>query len=86
MDELKTTHSNDIPIKFVKEIYNIFAAFITENFNNMIKNSVFPDSLKQADIKPLYKKGSRNEKENYKPVGIYLTYLKFMSVACDRSN
>ena len=86
MDELKTTHSNDIPIKFVKEIYNISAAFITENFNNMIKNSVFPDSLKQADIKPLYKKGSRNEKENYKPVSIYLTYLKFMSVACDRSN
>ena len=86
MDELKTTHSNDIPTKFVKENYNIFAAFITENFNNMIKNSVFLDSLKQADIKPLYKKGSRNEKESYKPVSIYLTYLKFMSVACDRSN
>ena len=36
----------------------------------MIENSVFPDSLKQADIKPVYKKDSRNEKENYRPVSI----------------
>ena len=36
----------------------------------MIGNSAFPDSLKQADIKPVYKKDSRNEKENYSPVSI----------------
>ena len=30
----------------------------------MIENSVFPDLLKQADIKPLYKKDSGIEKEN----------------------
>ena len=36
----------------------------------MIENSVFPDSLKQADIKRVYKKGSRNEKENYRPGNI----------------
>ena len=29
---------------------------------------VFPDELKHADIKPIYKKESRNEKENYRPV------------------
>ena len=29
----------------------------------MIENSVYPDSLKQANIKPVYKKDSRNEKE-----------------------
>ena len=30
--------------------------------------SVLPDELKQADIKPIYKKESRNEKENYRHV------------------
>ena len=40
----------------MKENYDIFATFITENVNNMIENSVFPVSLKQADIKPIYKK------------------------------
>ena len=29
----------------------------------MIENSVYPDSLKQANIKPVYKKDSGNEKE-----------------------
>ena len=36
----------------------------------MIENSGFPDSLKQADIKPVYQKDSRNEKKNYRPVSI----------------
>ena len=47
----------------LKENYDIFATFITENFNNIIESSVFPDLLKQADIKPVYKKDPRNEKE-----------------------
>ena len=66
----KATQSNDVPTKVLKENYDIFATFVTENVNNMIENSVFPDSFKQADIKPVYKKDSRNEKENCRPVSI----------------
>ena len=66
----KATQSNDVPTEVLKENYDIFATFITENVNNMIENSVFPDSFKQADIKPVYKKDSRNEKENCRPVSI----------------
>ena len=36
----------------------------------MIENSVFPVSLKQADIKPIHKKDSRSDKENYRPLSI----------------
>ena len=42
----------------------------------MIENSVFPDSLKQADIKPVHKKDSRNENENCRPVSILLNLSK----------
>ena len=35
-----------------------------------MNKGVFPNKLKQADIKPIYKKESRNEKENYRPVSI----------------
>ena len=35
-----------------------------------MNKGVFPNELKQADIKPIYKKESRNEKENYRPVRI----------------
>ena len=37
----------------------------------MIEKSFFPDSLTQADMKPVYKKDSRNEKENYSLVCIF---------------
>ena len=60
-DESKATQSNDIPTKVIKENYDIFATFITQNFDN-IENSVFPDILKQANIKPVYKIDFRNEK------------------------
>ena len=33
-----------------------------------MNKGVFPNELKQADIKPIYKKESRNEKENYRPI------------------
>ena len=49
LDESKATQSNGIPTEVIKENYGI--TLITENFNNMIENSVFPDSLKQVDIK-----------------------------------
>ena len=35
-----------------------------------MNKGVFPDELKHTDIKPVYKKESRNEKENYRPVSI----------------
>ena len=69
-DESKASQSKDISTKFMKENYDIFATFITENFNNVIENSIFPESLKQAGFKPVYKKNSRNEKKNYRPVSV----------------
>ena len=39
-------------------------------FNNALNKGIFPNELKQADIKPIYKKESRKEKENYRPISI----------------
>ena len=36
----------------------------------MIDNDIFPDSLKFANITPVFKKDSRTEKTNYRPVSI----------------
>ena len=43
---------------------------------------VFPDELKQEDIKPIYKKESRNEKEKCRPVSILPNLSKSLNVAC----
>ena len=36
----------------------------------MIDVCIFPTSLKLANITPVYKKGSKNSKENYRPISI----------------
>ena len=39
-------------------------------------NRKFLDTLKRADVTPIFKKGSDNEKENYHPVSILSTFSK----------
>ena len=72
----KATQQGDIPTKIIKDNKELFSYFISASFNNAVNKGVFPDELKHADIKPIYKKESRNEKENYRPVSILLNLSK----------
>ena len=42
-----------------------------------MNRGVLGDELKHADIKPIFKKESRNEKKNYRPVSILVNLSKF---------
>ena len=53
-----------------KRNYDIFSEFLFPNFDDIILTSLFPEQLKYADIKPLFKKDSRNDKINHRPVRI----------------
>ena len=66
LDTSKATRQGDIPTKIIKDNKDLFSYFISASFNNAVN----PNELKQADIKPIYKKESINEKENYRPVSI----------------
>ena len=66
----KSTQSNDIPIKLLKENADIFASYLCDFFNQSIENFEFPSILKNANITPVFKKGYRGSKENYFPVSI----------------
>ena len=43
---------------------------IFHSFNNSIYRSEFPSNLKLPNITPVFKKGDRNFKENYRPISI----------------
>ena len=76
LDTSKATQQGDIPTKIIKDNKDLFSYFISASFNNAVNKGVFPNELKQADIKPIYKKESRNEEENYRPVCILLNLSK----------
>ena len=70
-DVNKASQNSDIPIKALKENIDIFSNFLINSFNNSIKLSTLLEILiKHADITPLYKKGKKDMKGNYRLVGV----------------
>ena len=53
----------DIPVKILKFNSGIIAPVLTECFNQNIKNSTFPNELKNVDLSPVYT-------PNYRPASI----------------
>ena len=70
LDASKATQSDDIPTKTIKNNSDIFSRFFQADLNNTIEASTFPEQLKYADVKPVFKKYARTEKKNYRPISI----------------
>ena len=70
LDVLKACREDDIPTKIIKENSEIFTDVIEKNLSTCFVKAQFPNSLKLADVRPIHKKDSRNEKSNYRPVSI----------------
>ena len=58
LDTSKSTQSEDISFKIIKDNADIFASFILQNFNKCITDGKFPDQLKKVDVSPVLKKGN----------------------------
>ena len=52
----KSTQSEDIPFRIIKDNVHVFANFTLQNFNKCIMDGKFPDQLKKADVSPVFKK------------------------------
>ena len=70
LDASKATQSDGIRTKIIKSNFDIFYRFFQTNFNSAIETSSFPEQMKYADVKPVFKKGSRTHKKNYRPISI----------------
>ena len=66
----KASQDSDIQVKVIRENIDIVAYFIYNNFNNSLSSFIFPTGLKYADIKPVFKKDDKTNKENYRPISI----------------
>ena len=72
--KIKTINDNKspgvdwIPPKLLKEIVEQISAPFAKLFNLSLEEGIVPSEWKEANISPLFKKGSRNKPEHYRPV------------------
>ena len=67
--------SNDlIPLRLFKLYPNTLFATLTSILNKSVKLGVMPDKLKISNIVPIFKKGSRSDSTNYRPISL-LSYI-----------
>ena len=72
----KATGHDGISAKLVKLAKPVILPHLTSLINISLTTSVFPDSLKLAQVIPLHKKNSTLDKSNYRPVSILPTISK----------
>ena len=70
MKENKSPGVDGIPPKLLKEIIDEISIPLANCFNLSLKEGIFPSEWKEANVTPLFKKGSRSKIENYRPVNL----------------
>ena len=69
-DAAKASQQSDIPTKILKQNSDYSAEYFYENINQCTWKLIFSPDLKLADVTPVYKKKSRNSKDNSRPVHV----------------
>ena len=64
----KSALSSCIPVSMLINSIDTYLPILTDIINDSIKNGVFPDELKLAEVIPLFKKDDPFDKSNYRPV------------------
>ena len=70
IDISKATGVDNLPGRFLEDGAVILAKSVTEICNLSIKSKNFPDTCKLAKLKPIFKKGSRMDPFNYRPISL----------------
>ena len=76
MKDNKSPGVDGIPPKLLKEIVEQISTPLAKMFNLSLEEGIVPSEWKEANITPLFKKGSRSKPENYRPVGLTLVICK----------
>ena len=78
MKDNKSPGVDGIPPKLLLETVEQISIPLARVFNLSLKEGVVPFEWKEANIIPLFKKGSRNKSENYRPVSLTSVICKLL--------
>jgi hypothetical protein len=74
----KSMGIDDIPQFIIKKCYRKITKALTYIKNLSFSSGYFPDQLKIAKVKPLYKKGCDGDAGNYRPVSLISAFSKMI--------
>ena len=78
MKENKSPGFDGISPKILKETVEQISTPIAHVFNMTLQDGIVPLEWKEANIIPLFKKGSRNKSVNYRPVSLTSVICKLL--------
>ena len=81
IEELKTTGGSgylEIPTKVLKCIMHAIATRLANIFNRCLSEGFFPESLKIAQVVPVYKAGDSFKPCNYRPISVLTCISKIL--------
>ena len=78
MKENKSPGVDGISPKILKEIVERISTPLARVFNMSLQEGIVPLEWKEANIIPLFKKGSRNKSVNYRPVSLTSVICKLL--------
>ena len=73
IDRLSSTKSPGVDLVYprvLKECRDIVSGDLTEIFNKSVSTGEVPSLWRQANVVPIFKKGDRSEKSNYRPISL----------------
>ena len=78
MKDNKSPGADGIPPKLLEEIVEQISTPLAKLLNLSLEEGIVPSEWKEANITPLFKKGSRNKPENYRPVSLTSVVCKLL--------
>lgn len=78
LNPTKATGVDNMPARFLRDAAQVISPSITHIVNLSIESGKFPSELKLARVIPLYKKGSKQDHGNYRPVSILCVMSKII--------
>ena len=70
LDSSKAPGLDEISSKCLKDGAEVLALFLCNLANLPIEQSLFPDQCKIAKLTPLFKKGSKSDPKNHRPISL----------------
>jgi hypothetical protein len=74
----KATGHASIPLKYLKIVADIIAIPLCRIINLSFRKGIFPELLKTAKVIPLFKAGSADDVNNYRPISLLSIFDKIM--------